>query len=98
MLTTGSAGTIGCGDFLKELFPTSKVAASEALQCPTLILNGFAGFYEEMARLYFERAAARALSREYYAALQTAVRRQDPDDAERITRAVMARSIALWHG
>ncbi|MGD8818552.1 MAG: fatty acid metabolism transcriptional regulator FadR [Anaerolineae bacterium] len=64
----------------------------------TLILNGFAGFYEEMARLYFERAAARALSREYYAALQTAVRRQDPDDAERITRAVMARSIALWHG
>ena len=43
VLTTGSAGTIGCGDFLKELFPTSKVAASEALQCPTLILNGFGG-------------------------------------------------------
>jgi cysteine synthase len=42
-LTTGSAGTIGCGDYLKELYPTSKVAASEALQCPTLILNGFGG-------------------------------------------------------
>jgi cysteine synthase len=42
-LTTGSAGTIGCGDYLKEVFPTSKVAASEALQCPTLILNGFGG-------------------------------------------------------
>jgi cysteine synthase len=41
VLTTGSAGTIGCGDYLKEVFPTSKVAASEALQCPTLILNGF---------------------------------------------------------
>jgi cysteine synthase len=42
-LTTGSAGTIACGDYLKELFPASKVAASEALQCPTLILNGFGG-------------------------------------------------------
>jgi cysteine synthase A len=42
-LTTGSAGTIGCGDYLKEIFPASKVAASEALQCPTLILNGFGG-------------------------------------------------------
>jgi cysteine synthase A len=41
VLTTGSAGTIGCGDYLKEVFPTSKVAASEALQCPTLILSGF---------------------------------------------------------
>jgi cysteine synthase len=40
-LTTGSAGTIGCGDYLKTLFPTSKVAASEALQCPTLLRNGF---------------------------------------------------------
>jgi cysteine synthase A len=40
-LTTGSAGTIGCGDYLKKVFPTSKVAASEALQCPTLLMNGF---------------------------------------------------------
>lgn len=40
-LTTGSAGTIGCGDFLKQKYPTSKVVASEALQCPTLLLNGF---------------------------------------------------------
>ncbi len=43
VLTTGSAGTIGCGDYLKEVFPTSKVAASEALQCPTLLINGFGG-------------------------------------------------------
>ncbi|MEE9616425.1 MAG: pyridoxal-phosphate dependent enzyme [Anaerolineae bacterium] len=43
VLTTGSAGTIGCGDYLKEIFPTSKVVASEALQCPTLLLNGFGG-------------------------------------------------------
>jgi cysteine synthase len=40
-LTTGSAGTIGCGDYLKQIFPASKVAASEALQCPTLLENGF---------------------------------------------------------
>lgn len=39
--TTGSAGTIACGDFLKDLFPASKIAASEALQCPTLLYNGF---------------------------------------------------------
>jgi hypothetical protein len=41
VFTTGSAGTIGCGDYLKELFPQSKLAASEALQCPTLLINGF---------------------------------------------------------
>ncbi len=40
-LTTGSAGTIACGDYMKQLFPSSKVAASEALQCPTLLENGF---------------------------------------------------------
>jgi hypothetical protein len=40
-LTTGSAGTIACGDYLKRQFPASKIAASEALQCPTLLLNGF---------------------------------------------------------
>jgi cysteine synthase A len=40
-LTTGSAGTIACGDYLKQVFPTSKVTASEALQCPTLLMNGF---------------------------------------------------------
>jgi len=40
-LTTGSAGTIACGDYMKQIFPTSKIAASEALQCPTLLENGF---------------------------------------------------------
>ncbi len=38
---TGSAGTIASGDRLKEAFPESKIAASEALQCPTLLENGF---------------------------------------------------------
>ena len=38
---TGSAGTIASGDYLKERFPGSKIAASEARQCPTLLYNGF---------------------------------------------------------
>jgi len=41
ILTTGSAGTIACGDYLKQAFPGSLVGASEALQCPTLLENGF---------------------------------------------------------
>jgi cysteine synthase A len=38
---TGSAGTIGAGDYLKHIFPDLKIVASEALQCPTLWMNGF---------------------------------------------------------
>ncbi len=42
--TSGSAGTVsGCGDYLKEKFPACSVAVAEALQCPTLLLNGFGG-------------------------------------------------------
>ena len=40
-LTTGSAGTIGSGDFMKQAYPLSKIAAGEAVQCPTLWLNGY---------------------------------------------------------
>lgn len=39
--TSGSAGTLGCGDFLKEKYPQMKLAVGEALQCPTLLNNGF---------------------------------------------------------
>jgi cysteine synthase len=39
--STGSAGTIACGDYLKQVFPASKIAACEALQCPTMLENGF---------------------------------------------------------
>ncbi|HKZ44197.1 MAG TPA: pyridoxal-phosphate dependent enzyme [Anaerolineales bacterium] len=38
---TGSAGTIASGDYMKQLFPGSVIVASEALQCPTLMENGF---------------------------------------------------------
>ena len=37
---TGSAGTIGAGDFLKERHGTLVVAV-EALECPTMLYNGF---------------------------------------------------------
>ncbi|NTW23236.1 MAG: pyridoxal-phosphate dependent enzyme [Lentimicrobium sp.] len=40
---TGSAGTIGAGDYLKKIHPHMKIVASEALQCPTLLNNGFGG-------------------------------------------------------
>ncbi len=42
-LTQGSAGTLGAAEYLKEIFPTIKVTAAEALQCPTLLLNGYGG-------------------------------------------------------
>ncbi len=38
---TGSAGTIASGDYMKQRFPASYIAASEAVQCPTLLNNGF---------------------------------------------------------
>ncbi len=40
---TGSAGTIAAGDYLRKKFPLIKVTATEALQCPTLLMNGFGG-------------------------------------------------------
>ncbi len=41
--TSGSAGTMSAGDYLKEKYPYSKLAVGEALQCPTLLANGFGG-------------------------------------------------------
>ena len=41
--STGSAGTLAAGDYLKTVFPGSITAAVEALQCPTLLYNGFGG-------------------------------------------------------
>ena len=38
---TGSAGTIAAGDYLRTRFGRIIVTATEALQCPTLLANGF---------------------------------------------------------
>jgi cysteine synthase A len=40
-LTQGSAGTLAGGDYLREMYPQIKIAAGEALQCPTLLYNGY---------------------------------------------------------
>jgi cysteine synthase len=40
-LTSGSAGTLASGDFLKQQYPQSRLAVGEALQCPTILANGF---------------------------------------------------------
>ncbi|GHV96293.1 pyridoxal-5'-phosphate-dependent protein subunit beta [Spirochaetia bacterium] len=39
--TSGSAGTLASGDFLKHQYPLSRIAVGEALQCPTILNNGF---------------------------------------------------------
>ena len=41
--STGSGGTLAAGDFLKTHYPLLKIAAAEAVQCPTLLRNGFGG-------------------------------------------------------
>ena len=41
---TGSAGTISAGDYLKDNFSNDvRIVAVEALECPTLLKNGFGG-------------------------------------------------------
>ncbi len=40
-LTQGSGGTLGSTDYLRDKFPQMKVCAGEALQCPTLLYNGY---------------------------------------------------------
>ena len=40
---TGSAGTIAAGDYLRNVNPSIKILATEALQCPTLLMNGYGG-------------------------------------------------------
>ncbi len=43
-MTQGSAGAIsGSAEYLRSKFPLLKVAAGEALECPTLYENGFGG-------------------------------------------------------
>jgi cysteine synthase len=39
--TSGSGGTLASGDFLKQRYPSSRIAVGEALQCPTILDNGF---------------------------------------------------------
>ena len=45
--TSGSAGTMSAGDLLKERYPGMKLGVGEALQCPTILNNGFGGHRSE---------------------------------------------------
>ncbi|MBF9015749.1 MULTISPECIES: pyridoxal-phosphate dependent enzyme [unclassified Oceanispirochaeta] len=39
--SSGSGGTLAAGSYLKTKFPHMKIVAAEALQCPTLLNNGY---------------------------------------------------------
>lgn len=41
--SSGSGGTLAAGYYLKTKFPKAKVGVAEALQCPTILNNGFGG-------------------------------------------------------
>lgn len=62
----------------------------------TLILNGFAGFYEQMARRYFRHKQARQKSQAFYTALLEAVKAGDAELAEAVTKKMMRDSLRLW--
>ncbi len=64
----------------------------------TLILNGFSGFYEDIAQIYFAENGARELSVAFYEDLRQAVTNADPAAAEALTRRVMMASLDVWRG
>ena len=41
VLSSGSAGTMAAGSYLRDKFPGARVGVAEALQCPTILENGF---------------------------------------------------------
>ncbi len=41
VLASGSAGTMAAGSYLRDTFPGARVGVAEALQCPTILENGF---------------------------------------------------------
>ncbi|MCA9982567.1 MAG: hypothetical protein KDD89_17145, partial [Anaerolineales bacterium] len=62
----------------------------------TLILNGFAGFYEQMALFYFSEPSPRAHSRQFYSDMHTCAQQADADTARTIVQNMMAASRRLW--
>jgi GntR family negative regulator for fad regulon and positive regulator of fabA len=62
----------------------------------TLILNGFKGFYESVARQYFASPATRAASSAFYQQLASLAGAGDPEAAEALCRRVMRASIQAW--
>lgn len=95
----GRAETLGPGALEWTAFDWELhhlLAVSSGNPVYVLILNGFRGLFARMAALYFDTPAAREASREFYAALRAAAVAGDAIAAERVTRDVMTRSVALW--
>lgn len=62
----------------------------------TLILNGFAGFYEQVAQHYFSRAEARSVSRTFYSELETIAAAGNATAAAQLAQEIMDESIRHW--
>lgn len=62
----------------------------------SLVLNGFAGIYGEMALLYYRFPEAREASRAFYVELLAAARAGDAARAETATLEAMRASVSLW--
>lgn len=62
----------------------------------TLILNGFAGFYQEVAEHYFEPRESRSVSRNFYRQLRQLAATGEAVAAAELTLRTMQASIALW--
>ena len=77
-----------------QLHHTLTVASGNPIY--TLILNGFAEFYVEMALLYFNPLIARRVSAEFYQALSLASQARNGQQAYEITSQTMQTSIELW--
>jgi len=70
-------------------------AASGSVIYP-LMLNGFAGFYERLALIYFQPQEARDASYDFYVALGHAAHTHDAESAYTLTASVMRASIDYW--
>lgn len=62
----------------------------------TLILNGFQGFYEDIAQDYFARVNARSTSAFFYKELRQLALASDPEAAAELCRYMMQTSVDIW--
>ncbi len=61
-----------------------------------MIMNGFADFYEAVARSYFRPKISRVTSGRFYADLAAAAKAGDGERAQEVSGKAMSDSIALW--
>ena len=61
-----------------------------------LLLNSFQSLYQLMGERYFALPENRSHSRSFYARLRACTQAGDPQEAERLTRAVMEESLTNW--